>query len=176
LIIPQGRTFGIAAFTSTSRSVAPGEVRLLDAVAESSAKPDWNSAEDLREPFPANQSHREQLRNKPTSPLPFIFCSLPSSTLWRNIDATEPSDQRGRPIRTFVHGAANGRSESRPRDAAKRTEVKKTVSKRSFEDICHIRPVTQRLVAIAYAGQSAVAVKQRQETLDAIVEEVDLLE
>ena len=32
------------------------------------------------------------------------------------------------------------------------------------------------LAMLAYAGQSATAVKQRQETLDAIVEEVDLLE
>ncbi|MFK7880801.1 MurR/RpiR family transcriptional regulator [Roseobacter sp.] len=33
-----------------------------------------------------------------------------------------------------------------------------------------------RLLAIAYAGQNATAVKQRMETLDAIVEELDLLE
>lgn len=51
-----------------------------------------------------------------------------------------------------------------------------TRTKRSFEDSCYICPVMLRLVAIAYAGQSAMAVKQRQETLDAIVEEVDLLE
>ena len=33
-----------------------------------------------------------------------------------------------------------------------------------------------RLLAIAYVGKNAVAVKQRAETLDAIVEELDLLE
>jgi|SaaInl59LU_5_DNA_1037362.scaffolds.fasta_scaffold112801_1 hypothetical protein len=32
------------------------------------------------------------------------------------------------------------------------------------------------LIAIAYVGKNAVAVKQRAETLDAIVEELDLLE
>jgi hypothetical protein len=73
----------------------------LDSGAEASAKPDWNSAEDLREPFPANQSHREQLRNKTTSPSPVIFGSLPPSALRRNIDATELSDQRGRPSPAF---------------------------------------------------------------------------
>jgi hypothetical protein len=80
----------------------------LDSGAEASAKPDWNSAEDLREPFPANQSHREQLRNKTTSPSPVIFGSLPPSALRRNIDATELSDQRGRP-KPATHRAADFR-------------------------------------------------------------------
>jgi hypothetical protein len=52
----------------------------------------------------------------------------------------------------------------------------KTAAKRSFKDSIYICPVMLRLVAIAYAGQSATAVKKRRETLDAIVEEVDLLE
>ena len=52
----------------------------------------------------------------------------------------------------------------------------KTAAKRSFKDSIYICPVMLRLVAIAYAGQSATAVKKRRETLDAIVEEPELRE